>query len=114
MWYRRKVQLGQKLGRKIGYPTLNFNVGIFTNYNMPGVYLSRVKIFDKIYNGILYFGPKMSSKNYALEVFVIGFSKKIYGEFVSFTIVKKIREPKKFSSFDTLKKQIQLDIKSIV
>ena len=114
MWFRRKVQSGNKIGRKLGHPTLNFHVGSFADHHKPGVYACQVKIGQKLYTGALYFGPKMNHKNHALELFVIDFAKQIYGHFVSFKIGKKIRGPKKFDSLDELKKQIQIDLKSIV
>jgi len=110
----RKVKSGMKEGRKIGFPTLNLNVGAFSKAYKPGVYVSQVKIFGKSYKGVLYFGPKMTNKGNILEIFVLGFSKHIYGEYISFEVGKKVREPKKLSSLEELKKQIQIDIKSVV
>ncbi len=114
MWFRRKVKSGRKIGTKLGHPTLNFHVGSFADHFKPAVYLCQVKIAGKAHKGALYFGPKMSHNGNALEFFVTNFSKNIYGHFVSFKVGKKIRGPKKFSSLSALKKQIQIDLKSVV
>ncbi len=114
MWFKRKVQSGKQLGRTISAPTLNFHVGGFGDNHKHGVYSSKVRIANKTYTGALYYGPKMHHKNDALEVFVLDFSKNVYGQFVSFKVGKKVRGSMKFSSLAALKKQIAKDLKSIV
>ncbi|MBN2095939.1 riboflavin kinase [Candidatus Peregrinibacteria bacterium] len=111
MWVRRKVQSGTKTGQKIGYPTLNFRAGDFSQSS--GVYACEILIADKLYKGALYFGPRLNHPGNVLEVYVIGFKQKIYGHFVRFRVGKKIRSPKCFNSLDELKKQIQKDLQSV-
>lgn len=110
MWIRRKVKSGHQIGRKIGHPTLNFNVGNFTLHHKPGVYTCKVKIHQKTYQGALYFGPKLTRPGLALEIYVLDYSGNLYGQFVQFRPIKKLRGPKKFDSPDELKKQIQKDV----
>lgn len=114
MWIRRKVKSGQKIGRKLGLPTLNFNVGDFGSRFQPAVYACEVRIRGKRYTGALYFGPKLQNPKNVLELYVIGFSGDLYGTLVSFRPGKKIRKPKHFTSLQSLKKQIQEDVKSVV
>ena len=113
MWINRKVKRGTGTGRKIGFPTLNFNVGQFGENYGEGVYICEVKIADKLYNGSLYFGPRLHTRRKVLEMYVIGFNKIIYGQFVRFRVIKKIRKPKMFKNPDVLKKQIEEDLKNI-
>ncbi len=113
MWITRKVQPGTKTGQKIGYPTLNFRIGNFSKHYSPGVYVCDVRIADKTYKGALYFGPRLTHRDNVLEVFVIGFSRKIYGQFIRFRVLKKIRKPKKFNNPEELKKQITEDLKQV-
>ncbi|MDH5596759.1 MAG: riboflavin kinase [Candidatus Peregrinibacteria bacterium] len=114
MWHRRKVQHGEKMGQKLGFPTLNFRPGNFGDQYAPGVYAAQVRIADKNYSGALYFGPKFSQKGNVLELFVLNFSRTIYGRFVSFKVGKQVRAPMKFDSVETLKKQIEKDIEAIL
>lgn len=114
MEFRRKVKPGSKMGRKIGFPTLNFNVGNFGQHVLPGVYNCRVFVDGKPFKGALYYGSKMSKKAKVLEVFVLSFHRRIYGRFVRFSVGKKIRGPKKFDSFAALKQQIQKDLKTVI
>jgi len=113
MTFRRKVKPGLKLGRKIGFPTLNFNVGDFGQHVQPGVYHCQVFVEGKPFKGALFYGSKMGSLSKTLEIFVLGFSGKIYGQFVRFTVGKKIRAPKKFASLESLKGQIKKDVRAI-
>jgi len=114
MWFRRKVKKGHKIGRELGHPTLNFNVGTFGLHQKPAVYACELKAKGKDYKGALYFGSKLSKPGHVLEVFIIDYSGSLYGQFVSFKVGRKIRGPKQFNSLEALKKQIQKDVESVV
>ncbi len=131
MRFRRKVQSGEKLGRKLGFPTLNFRVGSFGDHYEPGVYVCTVNLKRRAVSGerranhtkklhaprstlsahagALYFGPKGTGKS-VLEIHVLNFSEQIYGQFVSFEVGEKIRGPKKFESLEALKEGIGRDV----
>ena len=74
------VQVGRKLGRKIGFPTCNLDI---KDYIIPklGVYKVKVKIANskKIYNGIANLGlrPTFNQKKILLEVNIFNFSKNL-------------------------------------
>ena len=108
--FRRRVNKGSQTGRKIGFPTINLNVGDFKNHYSPGVYGCRVKIKGEEYKGGLYFGPKMHHSGDVLEIHLLDFSGCVYDCFVSVQVGKRIRNPKKFTSLEDLKKQISLDL----
>ena len=112
--FRRKVKQGSKTGQKIGYPTINLNIGSFADHYKPGVYKCTVIIDNSSYVGALYFGPKLSHKGNVLEVHIIKYNKSVYGQCVQLKVGKKIRGPIKFTSLKTLQKQIAKDLKSIV
>lgn len=109
-WIRRKVQTGKKLGRTIGFPTLNFHVANFSRFYKESVYSCQVNIAGIFYQGALHFGPKLGGQKNVLEMHVIGFNEMIYGQFVHFRIIKRIRNIKKFANLELLKKQILADI----
>jgi riboflavin kinase/FMN adenylyltransferase len=109
---RRKVIKGTGTGKKIGYPTLNFNVGNFGKCCSQGVYKCEVFIRDKCYSGALFFGPRMGGTK-ALEIYVVELKGNVYGEYVTFKVGKKIRNSKTFSNLNDLKKQIKKDISLI-
>lgn len=113
-FFRRKVKKGIALGRTIGYPTLNFNIGNFADYYKPGVYKCEVTLDNSSCIGALYFGPTLSHKSNVLEVHMVNYNGQIYGQFIRFKVGKKIRSPKTFSGLDELKKQIEIDLGKVV
>lgn len=114
MWFKRKVQSGKQLGRKIGFPTLNFHIGRFADFYTAGVYACELKIHGYLYQGALFLGPKSDDPRHVLEVHVLGFSGNLYDQFVSFEVGQKIREPMKFPSIEALRAQIDRDVKKIL
>ena len=109
------VQVGRKLGRKIGFPTCNVDI---KDYIIPklGVYKVKVKIANskKIYNGIANLGlrPTFNQKKILLEVNIFNFSKNLYYKKLKVEFIKFIRGEKKFKNIEQLKKQIFIDIKN--
>ena len=85
------------------------------DYVVPklGVYAVKVKgkSFNK--NGIANVGirPTFNGKNLLLEVNIFGFNKNLYNKIIKVRFKKFIRPEKKFKNFESLKKQIKLDIK---
>ncbi|MFH1012249.1 MAG: riboflavin kinase [Candidatus Peregrinibacteria bacterium] len=111
--FRRKVQRGMQLGRKLGFPTLNFHVGQCGEHLTRGVYTRRVFISKKPYLGILYFGPRLRHPSDVLEIHIPRFSRNLYGKWVSFRVGKRLRGPKTFQTLDALKEQIRRDIDNL-
>lgn len=111
-----KVVEGQKLGRTIGFRTANL---IYPKelIDLPfGVYAAKVKVGDENYKGITNFGvrPTVSdSTSRSLETHILNFDKDIYGEEIEVSFLKMIRQEKKFSSLQELKKQIAIDIRQL-
>lgn len=73
----------------------------------------KVRIKEKIYKGALFYGRKSSNQKDVLELHVLGLKEKLYGQFVSFLINHKIRDPMLFTSLDALKKQIKEDVAAV-
>ena len=113
--FRRKVQAGLKIGQKIGFPTVNLHVGNFGQHVQQGVYICDVIIQNVCYTGLLHYGPKLShhSQKLFLEIHIINFNRQIYGQFITFSVLKKIRAPKKFNTLVALKKQLKADLKHV-
>jgi riboflavin kinase/FMN adenylyltransferase len=105
---------GQKLGRKIQFPTANIESSdpdkIIPGY---GVYAVQVKIKGQIYIGMLNIGSRptvnQNADHRSIEVNIFDFNSDIYGEFIELTFFRKLREEQKFSSIEVLKKQLIKD-----
>ena len=102
-------------GHLIGYPTANILPS--TNYVIPenGVYFTRTKINDEVYNSVTNIGthPTIEKLNKpTIETYIIGYDGNIYGENISLFFYKKEREEVKFNNIDELKKKIAEDIEN--
>ena len=112
-WFRRKVQVGQKLGRQFGFPTLNFLIGDFSKDHSAGVYGCEVEIRGKMYKGALYFGPRLGTGEMTLELYVMDFNQEIYGDNVRFRLLGKVRNAMTFKTLDEIHGQIEKDLEVI-
>ncbi|WP_163328878.1 riboflavin biosynthesis protein RibF [Desulfurobacterium thermolithotrophum] len=111
-----KVKEGNKLGRKIGFPTLNIEPE--KELLMPnGVYEVRVIVDSKNFKGIANLGkrPTVSSAGKkVLEVHVPDILlPELYGKELKIEFLKFLRPEKKFSSIEELKTQIKLDVENL-
>ena len=125
-FFEGEVVHGDKLGRKLGYPTANLKVqdeekiipsnGIYAVYaevrgrkpddavthSLPGT--SRMKGMMSIG-----FRPTVDGKKRVIEVNIFDFDKDIYGQTLRVYVRKYLREEIKFNSLDDLVKQIDKD-----
>ena len=93
-WYQARVLHGEKTGRTIGFPTVNLDPSVIPQDTEKGIYASLVKINGKDYHGVLYFGPRLvkNETHDVLEIHVLEFAEEIYGDEISFTLEKFVRE----------------------
>ena len=105
------INHGEKRGRTIGFPTANIHLRR-SETPLHGVY-SVTMHSQKHGNlvGIANLGrrPTVDGKHVQLEVHLFDFDRSIYGERVCVSFQHKIRNEKKFESFDDLKQQIKID-----
>ena len=104
---------GDKVGRTIGYPTINLKP-VKENKVMPkeGIYCVRVIYKGDEFYGMMYHGfrPTLSEGiKRALEVHIFDFEKMVYGEEFTVNFLKRLRGDKKFSSKEELIAQIDKD-----
>ena len=105
-----KVRIHNQRGRKLGFPTAN----IFLRRRIEeGIYISQVKIKNKIHNGLTFIGnaKTFNEKIYQSETFILDFDQDIYQSWVSVKLIKKLRENKKFDSEQELIVQMNQDEK---
>lgn len=106
---------GNKLGRKLGFPTANLNP-VFPDLILPanGVYMVKVNIEDKDWAGMMNIGVKPTVENESvrsLEVHILDFEEDIYGKTIHITFLDKIREEQKFENIAALIEQLKKDKK---
>ena len=107
------VMEGDKLGRKIGFPTANLDT---TGLTLPpnGVYAIHAIARGTTYRAVVNIGtrPTLGNSNPPLrvEAHLLDFNGELYGEELEIVFVGKLRDEKKFPSVDELKAQIARDI----
>jgi riboflavin kinase / FMN adenylyltransferase len=123
-----RVIHGRKLGRTLGFPTLNLVVpGSTVGGTKPllhGVFAVRVHNLKsnnhhsagpenpKIYNGVASLGTRPAVEQngrYLLETHVFDYAANAYGQTVSIEFVSKLRDEANYDSLDALTHQIGLD-----
>ena len=106
-----KVIHGLKIGRTIGFPTMNIDV---SEGSIPsdGAYVVQVKINTEQYLGIMSIGnrPTLVEKgNKSVEIHLLDINKDCYGLFVDVIPLVFIRPNEKFNSIEALKSRIEKD-----
>ena len=108
------VQKGRMMGRKIGFPTCNIELGDYIEAK-SGVYAVKVYRENKknCLKGIANLGyrPTFNQRKILLEVNLFNFSGNLYNKKLIVEFTKFIRKEKKFDGIDQLRKQITLDLK---
>lgn len=104
---------GDKIGRKIGFPTANIKVNDERKL-LPatGVYAVEVFIGGNRYRGMLNIGIRPTVSNTGIvriEVYIFDFGQDIYGEKIKVDLVSRIRGERKFENIEELKGQLQKD-----
>jgi riboflavin kinase/FMN adenylyltransferase len=106
-----RVGHGEKRGRAIGFPTANINLHRRVS-PLRGVYAVLVHgLGDDPRPGVANIGtrPTVNGQGYRLEVHLFDFDRSIYGRHLEVEFKLKLRDEKRFDSFDDLRRQIALD-----
>ncbi|HYC40209.1 MAG TPA: bifunctional riboflavin kinase/FAD synthetase [Chitinophagaceae bacterium] len=105
---------GDKLGRKLGYPTANLRISdeekIIPGNGIYAVY-ARVGSEAEKRKGMMSIGfrPTVDGKKRVIEVNMFDFDRQIYGEQVTVYVRQYLREELKFDSIEALVEQIGRD-----
>ena len=107
-----KVSHGKKLGRTLGFPTINIKMGSKTLI-VKGIFAVMVKGIDNhVLRGVASLGtrPTVNGVDSILEVYILDFNQDVYGYSVEVDFLHKIRDEKKFDSLEELTVNIEQDI----
>lgn len=108
-----RVVHGDKIGRKIGWPTANIQLKR-KRVALTGVFAATVSGLDKRHlPGAASLGVRPTlglGLRPVLEVHLFDFDQEIYGAHVTVHFLHKLREEMKFDSFDALAAQIACDV----
>ena len=106
-----KVRKHNQRGRQLGFPTANVNLSNPDLIGAEGIYISKIKLENQIYNALTFIGKSktFSEEKFQSETYILDFNKNIYEKFISVELIKKIRNNKKFASVKELISQMKKD-----
>jgi riboflavin kinase/FMN adenylyltransferase len=106
-----RIAHGKKLGKKLGYPTINIKMGDKTLI-VKGIFAVSVKGLDnRVLQGVASIGtrPTVNGVDTILEVYILEFDQDVYGYSVEVEFLHKIRDEEKFDSLEELAAHIAQD-----
>ena len=102
---------GQKLGKKLGFPTANVNLNRRAS-PIAGIFAVLVDgLGPTLLNGVASVGtrPTIDGVEPLLEVHIFDFDRDIYGEYIRVEFVQKLRDEVCFADLDALTEQMYID-----
>lgn len=108
---------GAALGRELGFPTANIELDEpMQLLPLNGVYEVAAVVAGRQYKGVMNVGVKPTvtgSGKRTIELFIINFAGDLYGCNICVEFIRRLREERRFSSFDELKAQIAKDVSEV-
>ncbi len=103
---------GKRLGRNLGFPTINITPPTDKLLPPNGVYASATHIDGKSYKSISNIGvkPTVGGGRLGVETFILDFSGDLYGKEVEISLSDFIRPEMRFDSIEQLKERVIYDI----
>lgn len=108
-----RVERGKERGHTLGFPTANLHPH---NRVLPahGVYVTGTLIDGKWWRSVTNVGIRPTFETTAepsVEAFVMNWSGDLYGDVIRIRFLYRLRDEKKFQSLESLRAQIQADVK---
>ena len=107
---------GQKLGRTLGFPTLNISLANKLHRRKPaaeGIFIAQVHgLSDNPLPAVASLGQRPTvddSGRYLLEVHIFNFNQSVYGKLVQIELIEKIRDEEKYNDLEALQNAIWQD-----
>lgn len=103
---------GKNLGHKIGVPTINQAVPEGKIMPKTGVYCAKVRVDDKVFEGIANVGVKPTVQEqpvYGVETHLFDCHENLYGQNATTELLHFVREERKFSGVEELLTQLNKD-----
>jgi riboflavin kinase/FMN adenylyltransferase len=110
-----RVVEGEKIGRTIGFPTVNIESHPYKLIPANGVYAVLAEYKNRPLEGMCNIGfrPTVMGQNLTIEVNLFDFDEDIYNEEIRIAFMEKIRDEMKFGNLNLLKEQLSKDKVSV-
>lgn len=111
-----KVFADRQVGEKIGFPTANIKIDGDRAQLKNGVYIGKTTINGKAYKTLINYGgrPTFNLNDRLVETHIIDFKGDLYGQTLTITFTKFLRDIIKFDSVERLKDQLKIDVATIL
>lgn len=110
-----EVIMGDQRGRTIGFPTAN--LAVWNQQLLPanGVYATFAQLEDERHLAATNVGvrPTVADPRLAVEAYLLGFDREIYGQTLSLDFISRIRDERKFNGLEALQAQIAADVAEV-
>lgn len=106
---------GARLGRQIGFPTINLRLGHGRHPAVHGIFAVRVYGLGGVLDGVASAGFRPTvddTGRWLLEVHLFDFNQDVYGRLVQVEFLRKLRDERKYDSLEALTVAIQGDVHS--
>lgn len=106
------VEHGNRIGRTLGFPTVNILPAKEKLLPPCGVYFSRIYMDKQVYNGVTNIGYKPTVSNESkigVETYIYDFEKDVYGKEITVFLEQFSRPERKFDGLEELKAQVDAD-----
>ena len=107
---------GQKLGRKLGYPTANIARSFDQVMPMDGIYASWIETPLGRFKAATSIGtrPAVGGQDRTIESYLLDYpGDSIYGAAIELELIHRVREERNFPSLEALTSQIERDVQDI-
>ncbi len=112
-----EVEQGQKLARRLGFPTANMRVHALAALPPAGVYEVQTMVDGVSCRGIANLGIRPTideaQKVVRLETHLTGWSGNLYGRRMQVDLLRFLRPEKRFASVEELRAQIEADVQML-
>ena len=113
-----EVIRGKGMGKGLGMATVNQQIPSGKVVPLTGVYITECQIGEDVYPSVTNVGyrPTTDGENDRLnvETHIIGYDGELYGSCLRVAFYKRLRDEKRFGSFEELVAQVELDKNSAV
>lgn len=110
------VVAGQKLGRELGYPTINLARSFDQATPADGIYAGLCETPNGEFRAAISVGvrPTVDGANRTIEAYLLDYpGESLYGAAVRLRFLQKLRDEERFDTLETLQRQIARDVEQV-
>lgn len=109
-----RVVRGDQQGRQLGFPTANIALKRMKTA-LHGIFIAQVTVEGQnspAHPAVAYIGskPTLGGQHTLLETHLLDFNEDLYGRDIRVEFITKLRDDKRFDSFEALREQIDVDV----